>query len=118
MKGKGFTLVEVILVVAIISVLAVIAIPNIVRSRQVTAKNACIANLKQIQSAIQIWAMDQNKNDTDAVVRDTAGTTIGIVPDYMKSWPKCSNVTYSTPAAVSSVPTCPNSGGYTDHVIP
>lgn len=118
MNRKGFTLVEIMIVVAIIGLLAAIAIPNFVRARQTALKNACIANMKQIQGAIQVWAIDQGKSDTDAVVRDTAGTTIGVVPDYLKSWPKCSNTAYATPATVGTTPTCPNVATLTDHVLP
>ncbi len=60
-KSRGFTLVEIMIVVAIISLLSVIAIPNFVRARTVTQQNACINNLRQIYSVKQQWALEFKK---------------------------------------------------------
>ena len=117
MNKKGFTLVEIMIVVAIIGLLAAIAIPNFVRARQTALKNACIANLKQIEGAIQVWAIDQGKGDTDAVIKTTVGAVIGVVPDYLKGWPKCGATIYATPATVATAPVCPNIVANPDHVL-
>ena len=53
-RKSAFTLVEIMIVVAIIGLLAAIAIPNFVKARTTAQTNACIANLKQIQGAIEL----------------------------------------------------------------
>jgi len=64
---RGFTLVEIMIVVAIIGMLATIAIPNFVRSRGAAQQKACISNLYQINGAINTWATELNKGPGQAV---------------------------------------------------
>ncbi len=57
-RKSGFTLVEMMIVVAVIGLLAAIAIPNFVRARTTSQTNACINNLRQIDAAKQEWGTD------------------------------------------------------------
>ncbi len=65
---------EIMIVVSIIGLLAAIAIPNFVKARTTAQKNACINNLRQIDGAIQQWALENRKAESDPVtVQDIIG---------------------------------------------
>jgi prepilin-type N-terminal cleavage/methylation domain-containing protein len=64
-KKQGFTLVEIMIVVAIIGLLAAIAIPNFVKSRTTSQQNACINNLRLIDSSKQQWALEQRQQSSN-----------------------------------------------------
>jgi prepilin-type N-terminal cleavage/methylation domain-containing protein len=101
-RKAGFTLVEIMIVVAIIALLAAIAIPNFVKARQSSQKSACIANLKQIDGAKATWALEQKK-----VTTDTPATTDLYGSDkYIRDEPTCPAAGTYTIAAVDSKPSC------------
>src|SRR2546422_11017071 len=64
---SGCMLVEIMIVVEIIGLLASIAIPNFIKARTTSQQNACINNLRQIDGAIQQWALENNKTTSATV---------------------------------------------------
>ena len=103
-RQGGFTLVEIMIVVAIIGLLASIAIPNFVKARTTAQMNACISNLRQIDGAVQQWALDTKQSDT-------ANVTAADVLPYLKNAVVCPSggKTFADSYALSTVaarPTC------------
>ena len=101
-RRSAFTLVEIMIVVAIIGLLAAIAIPNFIKAREASQKNACIANLKQIDGAKNTWALEQKKVNSDVPVdTDLFGSAL-----YIREKPECPAAgTYSL-LRVDTKPTC------------
>lgn len=82
---RGFTLLEIMIVVAIIGSILAIAIPNLVKSRTLAQYNICIANLAKIEAAKQIFGVENGKINGDAV--DNAEL---IGPElYLEAMPEC-----------------------------
>jgi prepilin-type N-terminal cleavage/methylation domain-containing protein len=65
---QGFTLVEIMIVVAIIGLLAAIAIPSFMKSRQASRTSTCINNLRQLDGAKEQCAMELNMAESATVV--------------------------------------------------
>ena len=85
LSRKGFTLVEIMVVVAIIAVVAGIIMPNVLRSREKAQENTCLANIRQLQGALDTATLLEN-----VIIADRNSDAIGeITTDYLRRMPVC-----------------------------
>ena len=74
MKKRGVTLIELLIVVVILAALAMIAIPRISASADNAKQNACDTNVDLINSAIEMYYVD-NDGTWPAALADVTGST-------------------------------------------
>ena len=114
-REKGFTLVEIMIVVMIIGILLAIAVPNFVRAKENSRAKGCCSNLKQIDGATQQWAIENKKARTDTPVQAD-------IEMYLKAYPLCPSGGAYTIGTIAINPTCSigtngDTDTYNDHVL-
>ena len=107
-KRGGFTLVEIMIVVAIIALLASIAVPNFLRSRKRSQATQVLEDLRLIDAAVDQYAIENNKKAGEDV-------TWADVQKYLKTGTRLETSTgkdilggtFTTPFKVDTIPKVP-----------
>ena len=87
-KQKGFTLIELMIVIAIIAILAAILVPNFIRARAQGQATACKSNLKNIGTALEMYSTDNSGRFPVALG--------SLTPNYLKTIPSCPSIGSNT----------------------
>ena len=91
-RKNAFTLVEILIVIAILGLLSGIAIPNLIKAREGAEENACKGNMAMIEAAIEQWALDSNIASGTGVAANQSSWD-----DYLRD---------------GTLPSCPGGGTY------
>jgi type IV pilus assembly protein PilA len=112
-NNRGFSLLELLIVVAIILIIATIAIPSLLRSRQAANESAAVANLRTINTAEVTYL--SSAGGTYGTLTDLV--TAGLLDSRFSSGNPVSGYNYGIDATIgdytaASYPASPNAGRY------
>lgn len=110
-KTKGFTLVEIMIVVAIIGIIIAIAVPGFIRARSTSRMRSCQENLTKIDGAKEQYALERNIASGAAVAMSDIVASDGT--GYIKVTPQEPAGFNYTVNVIGTDPTC--SSGYAGH---
>ena len=123
-KGRGFTLLEIMIILGIIGIIVAIAAPTWLRQREYSRARACQENLTKIDGAVETYATEFKLPNGAAInypqdLIQPGGAAVG--QGYLRAAPECpANGEYSV-AAVGELPECSvkdSFPGYPPHEIP
>lgn len=110
---KGFTLVEIMIVVAIIGIVVAIAVPGFMRARSQSRMKSCQENLTKIDHAKDQWALENRMRPGTSP--DSTHLSRSDRTGYLNSWPHCPSGPDYVINAIGSDPEC--NTGYPGHSL-
>ncbi len=127
-RANAFTLVEIMIVVAIIGILIAIAVPGFIRAREISRRNSCQENLTKIDGAKQAWALEKNQMGTavptwDDLLMDPITNSTATQGGFLRYIPVCpidpnKNGSTYTINQVNTLPACDQGQGEYLHSYP
>lgn len=117
-RPNGFTLVEIMIVVAIIGLIAAIAVPGVMRARSRAQENTCMDNLRLIDAAKQQWALENRANSTDTPTGLQIQPYLGRGSGKLPLCPSDPQQTFATSYDVNDMSTAPSCKIVATHALP
>lgn len=97
---RGFTLVEIMVTVAIIGIIIAVAVPSWTNSQKRSKEKSCLENLRQIENGKHQWAIEFSMEDTATPAMED------LVPQFVKTAPVCPSGGNYTLSTVNSETNC------------
>ena len=93
-KNNGISCLPIIVLIIVMGILAAISVPNFNSSRKKARSKACVANIKMLENALEMYDMDNPpKNSWQTTVVPGSGNNVNHYPllrgGYVQRWPKC-----------------------------
>lgn len=103
----GFSLVEVMLVVALIAMLASIATPNFIRARRRAQANVVVDEMRALESAMSLYAVENGKRGATAISSADIGTFLPFIKTNSQLYNTLPNDLLGNPIGLSTLDTPP-----------
>lgn len=99
-KKRGFTLIEMMIAIAVIATLLAIAVPNFIKARSSAQTKTCLTNLWHISHAKEQYIAEEKISDGHTIEWND------LVPDLLKTKPSCPADGVYTIGVAGTTPTC------------